>query len=151
MESSRFVEGCAFCSIVRGEDNSVEVVCQADEWVAFFPLHPATPGHTLVIPRTHVADFWAASPELAGALAGAAVNVGRAIESALRPEGMNLITSSGQIAEQSVFHLHLHIVPRWHDDGFGTIWPREERYENAALGDYASKIRQACSTERDRG
>jgi histidine triad (HIT) family protein len=53
----------------------------------------------------------------------AAVRVGRIVRRALSPEGLNLITSAGEVAEQSVFHLHLHVVPRWRSDRFGALWP----------------------------
>lgn len=137
---------CPFCAIARGEDDSVEVVCQSPTWVAFFPLEPATPGHTLVIPRAHVSDLWDAEPSLASELMGAVVKVGRAIDDALNPEGMNLITSAGRVAEQTVFHLHLHVVPRWRKDGFGAIWPREgESYTDAELETAARQIREKCA------
>lgn len=136
---------CPFCAIARGEERTVEIVCEADSWVAFFPLNPATPGHTLVIPRTHVADLWSADAMVAADLMAAVIKVGRAITAALTPEGMNLITSAGETAEQTVFHLHLHVVPRWRRDGFDRIWPPDSRYEDADLGDVASRIRRACS------
>jgi histidine triad (HIT) family protein len=138
-------QDCEFCAIVRGEDHSVEVVCEGESWMAFFPLNPATPGHTLVIPRVHVADLWKLDAPLGADLMAAVIRVGRAIEEALTPEGMNLITSAGETAEQTVFHLHLHLVPRWHRDGFGRIWPVEGKYEDADMGDVASRIREACS------
>jgi histidine triad (HIT) family protein len=137
---------CDFCAIARGQDDSVEIVCQADEWVAFFPLDPATPGHTLVIPRTHVADLWQVEPSLAAELIDAVIRVGRAIDSSLKPEGMNLITSAGVAAEQTVFHLHLHIVPRWRRDGFGAIWPPPKKYTDTQLENVADRIRAACAT-----
>jgi histidine triad (HIT) family protein len=137
--------GCDFCSIARGEDDSIDVVCAGASWIAFFPLNPATPGHTLVIPRAHVTDLWQVEPTLGDELMAAVIKVGRAIKSALKPEGMNLITSAGEAAEQTVFHLHMHVVPRWRQDGFGRIWPKEERYENSELGDAANRIRQACA------
>lgn len=59
---------------------------------------------------------------------------------------MNLITSSGTAAEQSVFHLHLHIVPRWFDDGFGEIWPPIDPTPPKAMDDVAARIRRARST-----
>jgi histidine triad (HIT) family protein len=145
MSAADVAQECEFCAIVRGDDRSVEVVCEGDSWMAFFPLNPATPGHTLVIPRVHVADLWKIDPPLAANLMSAVVQVGRAIEEALAPEGMNLITSAGETAEQTVFHLHLHLVPRWHRDGFGRIWPVEGKYEDADMGDVASRIREACS------
>jgi diadenosine tetraphosphate (Ap4A) HIT family hydrolase len=136
---------CDFCAIGRGEDRSVEVVCEGADWVAFFPLNPATPGHTLIIPRRHVPDLWQTEPPLGAELIVAAIRVGNAIDRALAPEGMNLITSAGQIAEQTVFHLHLHVVPRWRRDGFGGIWPPAGRYEDADLRDVADRIRGACA------
>jgi len=79
------------------------------------------------------------------ALMAAVIRVGRAIGTALNPEGMNLITSAGKTAEQTVFHLHLHVVPRWRRDGFGRIWPTEGKFEDTDLEDFADRIRAACS------
>jgi histidine triad (HIT) family protein len=138
-------ERCEFCAIARGENRSAEIVCEETSWIAFFPLNPATPGHTLVIPRVHVADLWKVDPTLGAELMDAVIRVGRAINAALSPEGMNLITSAGETAEQTVFHLHLHLVPRWHRDGFGRIWPVDGKYEDADMQDVASRIREACS------
>jgi histidine triad (HIT) family protein len=135
---------CDFCAIARGEDKSVEVVCESVSWIAFFPLEPATPGHTLVIPRVHVKDLWEADAGLASDLTAGAIRVGRAINTALKPDGMNLITSAGSAAEQTMFHLHLHVVPRWRNDGFGHIWPTDSKYENADLDNVAERIREAC-------
>jgi histidine triad (HIT) family protein len=136
---------CVFCDIARGKDRTVDVVCEDEDWISFFPLNPATPGHTLVIPRKHVADLWQVEPPLSGELMTAVIRVGRAIDRALKPEGMNLITSAGQTAEQTVFHLHLHVVPRWRRDGFGRIWPVEGRYDDDALEDIADLVRAACA------
>lgn len=138
---------CPFCDIASGEDSTADVVCEGKDWVAFFPLDPATPGHTLIIPRKHIPDLWRVEPpSLASELMIAAIRVGRAIETALKPEGMNLITSAGDTAEQTVFHLHLHIVPRWRRDGFGRIWPAEGKFDDASLGDVAAAIRRTCGS-----
>src|SRR4051812_20757597 len=104
-------QDCPFCAIARGEDGSVEIVCERSQWVAFFPPEPATPGHTLIIPRAHVRDLWHADPELGAVLMEAVIHVGNAVQTAVSPDGMNLISSAGEAAEQTVFHLHLHIVP----------------------------------------
>lgn len=136
---------CDFCKVAKAEDTSTEIICEADTWVAFFPLNPATPGHTLVIPRTHVPDLWRAGIPLASDLMAAVIKVGKAIDSTLTPEGMNLITSAGETAEQTVFHLHLHVVPRWHKDGFGRIWPTGHSYEISTLENVAARIRAACT------
>lgn len=113
---------CPFCAIAAGTDDSVELIYEAHSWLAFFPTSPATPGHTLIIPRKHVPDLWAVEPPLAEALMAAAIQIGQSIDRALKPEGMNLITSKGEAGEQSVFHLHLHLVPRWSNDALD-IWP----------------------------
>jgi histidine triad (HIT) family protein len=138
-------QACPFCAIARGEEPSAELICEGSEWVAFFPVEPATPGHTLVIPRAHGPNLWVLEPNLASTLMQAVIRVGRAIETALDPQGMNLITSSGTVAEQSIFHVHLHVVPRWADDGFGPIWPPERTMATRVKQDAAVRIRQACA------
>lgn len=139
-------EACAFCAIASGEDHSVAVVCEEDSWVAFFPLEPATPGHTLVIPRAHFPDLWSVAPSVGGDLMAAVIRVGGAIMSALEPDGMNLISSSGRAAEQTVFHVHLHVVPRWNTDGFGRLWPPERPTDQTLEENIAERIRAACSS-----
>lgn len=135
---------CPFCAIARGADPAAEVVCEAPTWIAFFPRDPATPGHTLVIPRKHVSDLWSLDVTIASALMSGVIRVGRAIDAAVGPEGMNLITSSGEAAEQTVFHLHLHVVPRWKDDGFGEIWPPEAPMEERVKAEVAERVREKC-------
>lgn len=135
---------CDFCAIVAG-DAEAEIVCSGDTWLAFFPINPATPGHTLVVPKAHFRDLWDVQDQsLARDLMAAAIYVGHAVRSAVKPEGMNLVTSAGTSAEQSVFHLHLHVVPRWDQDGFGDIWPRGERYNINDLGNVAELVRSFC-------
>jgi histidine triad (HIT) family protein len=141
-------QDCPFCAIARGEDRSVEIVCERDQWVAFFPPEPATPGHTLVIPRLHVRDLWSADALLAAELTEAVIYVGHAVEKAVSPEGMNLITSAGEAAEQTVFHLHLHIVPRWQDDRLD-IWPPKKPMQDRLKDNLADAVRQACSEQGD--
>jgi histidine triad (HIT) family protein len=133
---------CEFCAIASGKSDA-EIVCDGEHWVAFFPLAPATPGHTLIIPRAHVKDLWEPSNKMGRELMAAAIEVGRAIKSALEPDGMNLITSAGAAAEQTVSHLHLHVVPRWDDDGFGEIWPPKKHIKWATKHDAAAQIRAA--------
>jgi histidine triad (HIT) family protein len=134
---------CDFCAIARGEDPSVEIVAEDAAWVAFFPLDPATPGHTLVISRAHVNDLWALDPQEGSELMAGVIRVGRAIDRALNPDGMNLISSAGSAAEQTVFHLHLHVVPRWRRDGFGRIWPTGKQFRDENLEKLADEIRTA--------
>lgn len=136
--------GCEFCAIANGSDRNVEVICETDDWVAFFPLHPATPGHTLLIPRQHVRNLWEVESSLGSKLMEGVIRLGRAIDSALTPEGMNLIASAGEVAEQTVFHLHLHVVPRWETDNIGEIWPVQDGTDDTGLARIAARIREEC-------
>lgn len=114
--------------------------------MAFFPPEPATPGHTLVIPRVHVPDLWSAAAELGPGLIEAVIHVGHAVTKATSPEGMNLITSAGEAAEQSVFHLHLHVVPRWEGDELD-IWPPKKPMRKELKENLADAVREACSEQ----
>jgi histidine triad (HIT) family protein len=138
-------EGCDFCAIAHGRDQLAEVVCEGDGWLAFFPLEPATPGHTLVVPRRHVPNLWEADPALGAELMTAVIEVGNAIRFVLEPPGMNLISSAGEPAEQTVYHLHLHVLPRWYGDGMDAIWPRDH-HQDINLQGLADRIRKACKS-----
>ena len=106
---------CVFCQIVQGEAPAKAV----REWpsaLAFVPLNPVVEGHTLVIPKRHVRDFADDASDSAEAMFAAA-QLARDIGGP-----MNLITSRGREATQSVFHLHLHLVPRAENDGLALPW-----------------------------
>jgi histidine triad (HIT) family protein len=135
---------CDFCVIARGDDPLAEVVCEGEAWLAFFPLDPVTPGHTLVVPRRHVSNLWEADLALGAELMAAVIRVGIAIRAVLTPAGMNLISSAGQAAEQTVYHVHLHVLPRWHADGMERIWPAKDQHQEADLHALADRIRKAC-------
>ena len=70
-----FDDDCPFCSIARGQTETAEVLSRGPTWLAMFPLEPATPGHTLVLPRSHVVDLWEVSPALGSDLMGAVLEV----------------------------------------------------------------------------
>jgi histidine triad (HIT) family protein len=140
------VQACAFCRIARHEAPA-RVVWTSEDVIAFLPLRPAVLGHTLIVPRRHVADLWAVDSQLGSSLMTAVVEVGRAIDKALHPHGMNLISSAGQAASQTVFHLHLHLIPRWHDDHIGSLWPPSKPWSDKEQDDIAELIRAAASRQ----
>lgn len=113
---------CPFCAIIMGE-GPARVVYRDDHAVAFFPLRPATFGHTLVVPHRHVPDIWELSETDAARLSRAVLRVAAALRAAVTPDGLNIIQSSGAAATQTVSHLHVHLVPRWAADAMGPIWP----------------------------
>lgn len=135
---------CVFCAIARDEAPA-RIVHRTAETIAFFPINPATTGHTLIIPRRHVTDFLDADEETIAAVTATAVRVGRAIREVVSPEGANLITSAGKAATQTVFHLHLHVVPRWAGDEMGPIWPPQTPTPADRLDDLAVRIRSALA------
>jgi histidine triad (HIT) family protein len=111
-------EDCIFCGIVRGEAEA-SIVYEDDGVVAFMDMQPVTPGHLLVVPRSHAVGMedlaggdgvqvWTVAHRLALALR----------QSELRCEGVNLFLADGEAAFQEVFHLHLHVFPRFVGDGF---------------------------------
>lgn len=97
-------------------------VYRDDHAVAFFPLQPASLGHTLVVPRRHIPDIWALPEQTAAHLSRTVLRVAAALRTAVAPDGLNIIQSSGAAATQTVPHLHAHLVPRWAADAMGPIW-----------------------------
>lgn len=136
--------GCPFCDIVRRDDPDVREIYRDADIVVFFPDEPATLGHTLVVPRRHVPDIWSVDSELAGGLGRATVHVAHAVQRAMHPDGLNVIQSNGEAATQTVMHLHIHVVPRWHGDGVGRIWPPETRYSEDQKDTAWEAIRTEC-------
>src|SRR4051794_25855987 len=97
---------CPFCEIVQREDPDAREIYRNEHVVAFFPLEPATLGHTLVVPQGHVPDIWSLKPEMAADIARATVGLAWAVKRAMWPEGLNIIQSNGAAATQTVPHLH---------------------------------------------
>jgi len=133
---------CAFCRIADGKDGA-QIVYEDDRTVAFFPLNPAMPGHTLVIPREHLPDFLALDGPTADALSASTLRVARAVRRALAPAGMNVITSAGEAAQQTVFHLHIHVLPREYSDRVGNIWPSDESMSSGTANELQSRVSAA--------
>jgi histidine triad (HIT) family protein len=135
--------GCLFCGIVAGQVEA-SVVYEDETVVAFMDLFPVTPGHLLVVPRAHAvgledidaatsAHVWSIGHELAGALR----------RSSLRCEGINLLLCDGEAAFQTVFHVHLHVIPRFADDGWMLLAHEPPARERSLLDADADAVRQA--------
>lgn len=135
---------CPFCEIVQRDDPDVREIYRDAYVVAFFPTEPAVLGHTMVIPREHVADVWSLTEETAAHLARTTVRLAAAVRTAVEPDGLNLIQSNGRAATQTVFHVHVHVVPRWEGDAMGPIWPEETDYTEGAKDQMQDRIRAAC-------
>jgi histidine triad (HIT) family protein len=112
---------CVFCRIMTGELPGT-FVAQEERAVAFMDVNPATPGHLLVVPRTHTADLLTADPADLGACIELAQRLAKQVRERLGAAGVNLLQSSGAAAWQTVFHLHLHVIPRYDDDPLVLPW-----------------------------
>jgi histidine triad (HIT) family protein len=112
---------CIFCRIVAGELPAQRIE-EDERTVAFMDLNPATRGHALVVPRRHAADLLEIEPEDLAAAAQTAQRLARRAMSALAADGVNLINSCGADAWQTVFHFHIHVIPRYTGDPLRLPW-----------------------------
>jgi histidine triad (HIT) family protein len=108
-------DACIFCAIVAG-DAPAQLVDSDEHTVSFMDINPFTPGHALVIPRTHSADLTEISDEDLQRTTIAARRLTRKMAETLEPAGFNILNACGAAAWQTVFHFHLHVIPRYEDD-----------------------------------
>jgi len=112
---------CLFCGIVAG-DVPAQIVDSDDHTVAFMDINPATPGHALVVPRAHSADLIEVSDEDLERTTVAARRLAKRMRAALEPAGFNVLNSCGSAAWQTIYHFHLHVIPRYEDDPLKLPW-----------------------------
>lgn len=112
---------CVFCAI---RDKRIPAMTLAEDERAFaiLDINPINDGHALVIPRIHAETIFEIAEEDAVATMRLARRVAAAVHKGLRPEGLNLLQNNGTAAFQSVPHFHVHLIPRWDDDGKGFTW-----------------------------
>lgn len=118
---------CIFCKIIDGSIPSAKIY--EDEYVyAFMDIMPLTKGHTLIIPKNHKENVYDLSEEEASNLFKVVPKIARALKESFGPVGMNLLNNNGAPAGQSVFHFHLHFIPRYDQtDGFRPTWITKEK------------------------
>ena len=112
---------CLFCGIVEGSIPG-QIVDSDDHTVAFMDIAPATRGHALVVPRRHSADLLEIDPADLEATTRAARRLARRAKEALGADGINLVNACGAAANQTVFHFHIHVLPRYEDDAIELPW-----------------------------
>ena len=108
---------CTFCRIVSGDLPSFRV-CEDDRTLTFMDLFPVAPGHALVITREHFSDIFEADTEALTAVAATSLRVAHAIEQALAPDGLGVFQLNRAAAGQTVFHYHMHLIPRNEGEAF---------------------------------
>jgi histidine triad (HIT) family protein len=135
------MDECIFCKIASKKMAS-DIVFENEKFIAFLDVNPAAKGHALVMPKRHSTDFLdMGKPEVDG-LMETAQKVARAVKKAFNADGVNVIMNNGKAAGQVIFHPHLHVVPRFHEDGLSFKLPRE-KYAEGEAKKVAEKIAQA--------
>lgn len=113
------LDDCIFCRIVKGIIPTSNVYTD-EKVIAFMDIQPVNPGHVLVIPKTHAAQLSELNPETGAHMFKVAMRTAEAIrQSGVKCEGVNLLLADGESASQEIFHVHLHVIPRFLGDGFG--------------------------------
>ena len=136
---------CVFCRIARGELPSSKVYEDADT-LAIMDIQSVNPGHMLVLVKPHRANVYALDDALAGAAFRTAARMARAAKKATGCEGVTLLQANEKAGAQTVFHFHIHVLPRWEGDGMELAWPVKNP-PREALEEMATKLRGALAAE----
>ena len=116
---------CLFCEIARGAIPSATIY-EDSHFRVFLDVNPATRGHALIVPREHFDNIYDMDAETAGRIFSLATCIARAMRDGLGCDGLNVVQNNGRVAGQTVNHFHLHLIPRYEDDGLNLLWPQKE-------------------------
>jgi len=133
------VDDCIFCKIIKGDIPCFKLY-EDEHTLAFMDINPANDGHALIIPKTHANDLLSIEPDSLAAVTMTARKVARAVSGTVKPEGINLMQCNGEAAGQSVFHFHMHVLPRAVGDELKMNWGLTPG-DMDAIGKLAERIR----------
>lgn len=139
------MEDCIFCKIINGEIPSYKIY-EDDVVYAFLDITQVTPGHTLVVPKKHTKDIFEYDEELASQVFARIPKIARALEKAYPDmQGLNIINNNREVAYQSVFHSHIHLIPRFspHDDFSMHFGNHQDQYNPTLMEAIAKRIRES--------
>jgi len=130
-------QNCIFCNIINGSIPS-EVIFENSEFKVILDSYPASKGHTLIIPKEHIDNIYEMDGDTAGKLFALATVIAKTLKKVLKCDGLNIIQNNGKASGQTVFHFHMHLIPRWEDDGLQLGWAtkkftQEELHEVASM------------------
>ena len=114
-------DDCIFCKLSNG-DIPTNALYEDDVVKVIFDLNPASKGHVLILPKNHFDDIYSMDDATAAHVFQVAVKVAKAMKETLGCEGLNIVQNNGEIAGQTVFHFHMHLIPRYEGDGVGLNW-----------------------------
>lgn len=125
-------DDCIFCKLSNG-DIPTNALYEDDVVKVIFDLNPASKGHVLILPKNHFDDIYSMDDATAAHVFQVAVKVAKAMKETLGCEGLNIVQNNGEIAGQTVFHFHMHLIPRYENDNAGILWePGETTPEDMA-------------------
>jgi len=130
---------CVFCKIVAGQIPSIRVY-EDEHTLAFMDIGHVNPGHTLVAVKKHAANLFELDESQTAAVARTSAKLAQALRKAFNPEGLSVYQANGKAAGQTVFHYHVHLLPRHAGDGMELVWPVKNP-PREKLEEYAAKIR----------
>lgn len=114
-------QNCIFCKIANGEIPSATIY-EDEEFRAILDLGPASKGHALILPKTHAANLFELPDETAAKAMVLAKKLGRKLQEGLHADGLNVVQNNGEAAGQTVFHFHMHLIPRYEKDTVNVTW-----------------------------
>mgnify|MGYP001034650085 CR=1 FL=1 len=114
-------EDCIFCKIAHGDIPS-STIYEDDDFRIILDLGPATRGHALILPKSHYADLFELPQDMAGRVMMLAQKTASVMRDKLSCDGFNLVQNNGESAGQTVFHFHMHLIPRYENDGQNILW-----------------------------
>lgn len=118
-------DSCIFCKIANGEIPA-RTLYEDEKFRVILDLGPATRGHALILPKEHYADLFELPEETAGEVMVLAKKMAARMKEKLECEGFNLVQNNGKLAGQTVFHFHMHLIPRYREDGQKIGWNPQE-------------------------
>ncbi|PKM49498.1 MAG: HIT family protein [Firmicutes bacterium HGW-Firmicutes-7] len=129
---------CVFCSIVNGEIPSATIY-ENSEFKVILDAFPSGVGHTLIFPKEHFENIYDLDAETASKLFAFVTIVARALKKVLKCDGMNLLQNNGEVAGQTVFHFHMHLIPRFANDGLKFSWATK-KFDQEEMNNLATEI-----------
>ncbi len=131
-------ENCIFCKIIAGEIPSATVY-EDDDFKAILDVNPAARGHVIILPKKHAANIFELEEEDAAKVFPVAAKIATALKKTYECDGVNILQNNGEAAGQTVFHLHVHVIPRYKGDDVNIMWEPGETPDLAAVAEEIKK------------
>lgn len=131
---------CIFCKIINNEISSISLY-EDDDFKVIMDISPATKGHAVLIPKKHFTNLFEMDEETAKKVFIVVAKVGKAMKEELKCDGLNILQNNGEAAGQTVFHFHIHLIPRYQGDSVQMTWGHES-YKDGEAADIANRIKE---------